>query len=45
MCNIFKENSSNITVECNLANFLDVSFNVKSGTCYLYKNRTVRYCR
>ena len=37
MCKIFKENFLNITVECNLAitNFLDVTFDLKSGNFYL----------
>ena len=41
MCKIFKENSSNITVECNLAitNFLDVTFDLKSGTYYPYRKQ------
>ena len=39
MCKIFKENFLNITIECNLAitNFLDVTFDLKSGTFYLYR--------
>ena len=36
ICKIFKENRLNITVECNLtiSDFLDVTFDLKSGTCY-----------
>ena len=36
MCKIFKENRSNITVECNLTitDFFDVIFDLKSGTYY-----------
>ena len=39
MCKIFKENRLNITVECNLAitDFLDVTFDLKSGTYYPYR--------
>ena len=39
MCKIFKENRLNITVECNLAitDFLDVTFNLKSGTYDPYR--------
>ena len=39
MCKIFKENHLNITVECNLTitNFLDVTFDLKSGTYYPYR--------
>ena len=39
MCKIFKENLLNITVECNLAiiNFLDVTFDLKPDTYYLYR--------
>ena len=41
MCKIFKENGLNITVECNLAitNFLDVTFDLKSGTYYSYRKQ------
>ena len=41
MCKIFKENRLNITVECNLAitNFLDVTFDLKSGTYYPYRKQ------
>ena len=46
MCRIFKENGLNITVECNLAitDFLDVTFDLKSGTYYPYRNRITRHC-
>ena len=39
MCKIFKENHLNITVECNLTitDFLDVTFDLKSGTYYPYR--------
>ena len=39
MCKIFTENRLNITVECNLAitDFLDVTFDLKSGTYYPYR--------
>ena len=42
MCKIFKENRSNITVECNLVitNFLDVTFDLKSGTYYVYRKQS-----
>ena len=47
MCKIFKENGLNITVERNLAitNFLDVIFNLKSGTYYPYRkqNKEILY--
>ena len=41
MCKIFKENRLNITVECNLAitDFLDVTFDLKSGTYYPYRKQ------
>ena len=41
MCKIFKENGLNITVECNLAitDFLDVTFDVKSGTYYPFRKQ------
>ena len=41
MCKIFKENGLNITVECNLAitDFLDVTFDLKSGTYYPYRKQ------
>ena len=41
MCKIFKENGLNITVECNLAitNFLDITFDLKSGTYYPYRKQ------
>ena len=41
MCKIFKENGLNITVECNSAitNFLDVTFDLKSGTYYPYRKQ------
>ena len=40
-CKIFKENSLNIAAECNLAitNFLDVTFDLKSGTYYPYRKQ------
>ena len=47
MCKIFKENGLNITVECNLAitDFLNVTFNLKSGTYYPYrKQNNIIYC-
>ena len=39
---IFKENKLNITVECNLAitYFLDVTFDLKSGTYYPYRRQS-----
>ena len=42
MCKIFKENRLNITVSCNLAttHFLDVTFDLKSGTYYPYRKQT-----
>ena len=41
MCKIFKEDGLNITVECNLAltDFLDVTFDLKSGTYYPYRKQ------
>ena len=41
MCKIFKENRLNITVECNLVitDFLDVTFDLKSGTYYVYRKQ------
>ena len=41
MCKIFKENGLNIAVECNSAitNFLDVTFDLKSATYYLYRKQ------
>ena len=41
MCKIFKENCLNITVQCNLAitDFLDVTFDLKSGTYYPYRKQ------
>ena len=41
MCKIFKENRLNITVECNLTitDFLDVTFDLKSGTYYPYRKQ------
>ena len=40
-CKIFKENGLNIAVECNSAitNFLDVTFDLKSATYYLYRKQ------
>ena len=47
MCKIFTENGLNITVECNLVitDFLDVTFDLKSGTYYPYrkKNNKILY--
>ena len=42
MCEIFKENRLNITVECNLAitDFLDVTFDLKSGTSHPYRKES-----
>ena len=41
MRKIFKEDGLNITVECNLAltDFLDVTFDLKSGTYYPYRKQ------
>ena len=41
MCNKFKENGLNITVECNLAitDILNSTFNLKSGTYYPYRKQ------
>ena len=41
MCKIFKEIRLNITVECNLTitDFLDVTFDLKSGTYYPYRKQ------
>ena len=41
MCKIFKENGLNITVEYNLAiaDFLDVTYDLKSGTYYSYRKQ------
>ena len=47
ICKIFTENGLNITVECNLVitDFLDVTFDLKSGTYYPYrkKNNKILY--
>ena len=44
LCKLFKENGLNFTVECHLAitNFLDVSFDLKSGICSSYKKQKQR---
>ena len=41
MCKILKENGLKITVECNLTitDFLDVTFNLKSGIYYSYRKQ------
>ena len=41
MCKMLKENGLNITVECNLTitEFLDVTFDLKSGTFYPYRKQ------
>ena len=41
MCKILKKNGLNITLECNLVitDFLDVTFDLKSGTYYPYRKQ------
>ena len=41
MCKIFKENGLSTTVACNLTitDFLDVTFDLKSGTYYPYRKQ------
>ena len=45
ICKIFKDESLNITIETNfdITEYLDVTFTLKTGKHYLYRNKTIIY--